>query len=147
MPLGHLYRVVGVIQNHYGKFQISDVKYDVIFGASNPKVYTAPVQKDYLLTFDSSKEYITQYSATLYTNATVVSSSVEDGILTIVATAQKRTKDGVSGEDKQFTFKVEVGENFTNNFTAGRTFSVKGYQYVKDSGEITVLAVTNFQLK
>ena len=147
MPLGHLYRVVGVIQNYYGKFQVSDVKYDVIFGASNPKVYTSPVQKDYLLTFDSSKEFITQYSATLYTNATVVSSSVEEGVLTIVATAQKRTNDGVSGEAKQFTFKVNVSENYTNNFTAGRQFSVKGYQYVKDSGEITVLAINNFQLK
>ncbi|MBE5765090.1 MAG: hypothetical protein E7339_05775 [Clostridiales bacterium] len=147
MSIGHLYRVVGVIQYYNGRFQISDVKYDVIFGANNPKVYTSPIQKNYLLTFDSSKGYIDQYSETLYTNATVVSSSVEEGILTIVATAQLRTKDGTSGTDKQFTFKVAVGEDFTNNFTAGKKFSVKGYQYVKDSGEITVLNLSNFQLK
>ena len=147
MPLGHLYRVVGVIQLHYGRFQVTGVQYDVIFGANNPKVYTAPVQKDYLLTFDSSRAFISQYSATLYTNATVVSSSVEDGVLTIVANAQQRTKDGLKEEVKQFTFKVEVGESFTNNFTAGKQFSVKGYQYVKDSGEITVLALANIQLK
>ena len=106
-----------------------------------------PIQKNYLLTFDSSKGYVDQYSETLYTNATVVSSSVEEGILTIVATAQLRTKTGTSGTDKQFTFKVAVSEDFTNNFTAGKKFSVKGYQYVKDSGEITVLNLSNFQLK
>ncbi|MBQ3571238.1 MAG: thermonuclease family protein [Clostridia bacterium] len=147
MPLGHLYRIVGVIQYYGGRFQVSDVKYSVIYGANNPKVYTAPVQKDYLLTFDSSEEFISQYSDTLYTNATVVSSSVEDGVLTIVANAQQRTTDGVKEEVKQFTFKVEVGESFTNDFTAGKQFSVKGYQYVKDSGEITVLALANIQLK
>ena len=147
MPLGHLYRIVGVIQYYGGRFQVSDVQYDVIFGANNPKVYTAPVQKDYLLTFNSSEAFISQYSDTLYTNATVVSSSVEEGVLTIVATAQLRTKDGVTGEAKQFTFKVEVGESFTNNFTAGKQFSVKGYQYVRGSGEITVLALANIQLK
>lgn len=146
MKIGHLYRVVGTIQYYGGAFQVSGINYDVIFGA-NRMDYTAPIQKDYYLTFDSSVSYIAQYSETLYTDVTVVSSSLEGTTLTIVGTASLVTKEGPSEEVETYTFKVEVGENYTNEFTQGKTFSVQGYQYVENSGEITVLNVSNFQLK
>ena len=146
MKIGHIYRIVGSIQYYYGSFQVSGVKYDVIFGANLPD-HTSPTQKNYLLTFNSSTSFISQYSETLYTDATVVSSSIEGTTLTIVGTAQLRTKDGVKENVETFTFNVEVPENYTNGFTAGKKFSVQGYQYVKDSGEITVLNIANFQLK
>ncbi len=146
MKIGHLYRVVGTIQMHYGNYQISGILYDVIYGA-NLMDHTSPIQKNYLLTFNSSTNYLTQYSDTLYTDATVVSSSIEGTTLTIVATAQKRMKDGVKEEVESFTFSVEVPANYTNEFTVGKQFSVKGYQYEENSGELTILNFADIQIK
>lgn len=146
MEVGHLYRVVGSVQFYGGQYQISGIKYDVIFGA-NRIDHTAPIQKNYFLTFDSSAEYYTQHNKTLFTDVTVVSSSLEGTTLTIVGEAQLRTKDGVKDTVETYTFSVEVPEGYTNNFTEGTKFSVKGYQYVENSGEITVLNIANFQLK
>ena len=142
MKLGHMYRIVGSIQKHYGEFQVSGVLYDTIYGDERMD-YTAPVQRDYFLKFDSSfatgDSYVSQYGDFLYGDVTVVSANVEGTTLTIVGTAQKRTKTGYKDEVKTFTFKVNVGENFNNTLKAGDKFSVSGYQYVAKSGEITIL--------
>ena len=138
MPVGHLYRVVGTIQMHNDKLQVSGITYNAIFGESNME-YTHPTQRNYYLTFDSTVTYRSNYSATLYTDVTVVSSSVENGTLTIVGTAYKRTKDGQEETPTTFTFNVAVAEGYVNNFVEGDTFSVRGYQYIKDSGIITII--------
>jgi len=154
MELGHLYRVVGTVQSHNGQIQISGITYDAIYGETNPD-YTHPIQRNYYLNFSSSESYIYNYRKTLYTDATVVSSSVENGVLTIKATARQRstTKDASGndvetlGDAMEFTFKVNVSEDFNNLFTTGVTFSVKGYQFEKDSGVITVIKYSDITLK
>ena len=145
MKVGHLYRVVGAIQYYNGKFQVSGINYDVIYGANRPD-YTAPIQKDYFLRFDSDYSYMTQLSDTLYGDVTVVSATVEGTMLTIVGTAKQRTMDGFKEETKTFTFKVEVPANYSNTIKAGDTFSTSGYQYVEKSGEITILSYSNIVL-
>lgn len=97
MELGHLYRVVGSIQKYSGKFQISGILYSPIYGKTNPE-YTAPIQENYFLTFDNNVTYTEHYYSTLFTDVTVVSSSVENNILTIVGTAQQRRKAGIVRE-------------------------------------------------
>ena len=145
MKLGHLYRVVGAIQYYGGKYQVSGINYDVIFGASRMD-YTAPTQMDYFLKFDSDATFITQYSDTLYGDVTVQSATLEGTTLTIVGKAQRRTKDGYAQEEKVYTFKVEVPENYTLTISEGDTFSTSGYQYVANSGVITILSYSNIVL-
>ena len=142
MKLGHMYRIVGSIQYYYGEYQVSGINYDVIFGADRMD-YTAPTQKNYHLTFDKDLKYISQYSETLYGDVTVVSATVEGTTLTIVGTAQQRTNDGYKDDVKTFTFKVQVAANYNCTIEAGDTFSTTGYQYVENSGEITILKYSN----
>ncbi len=147
MKLGHLYRVVGVIQKHNSAFQISDLKYDVIYGANQPNVYTHPVQKDYYLTFSSDFAYDTHYSQTLYSDVTVTEVTNADGVLTIVGTAGLRNKDGGVAEAKTFTFKVNTPEGYQDVIKTGSVFSTKGYQFEANSGIITVLNYSDIILK
>ena len=142
MKLGQLYKIIGSIQNYFGNFQVSGVVYNSLYGGtpgnSNPG-YTGSrvIQENYFLTFDSKEQMIDQYSKTLYTDVTVKSSEVKDGVLTIVGTTSKRTKTGVE-EAREFTYEVKVGDNFDNTFTAGKKFATKGYQLVDKSGKIVI---------
>lgn len=147
MKLGHLYRIVGTVQVHNGKLQISGLEYDAIFGESNPDKYSHPIQRNYYLTFNSGVTFISNYSDTLYTDVTVVSSTLEDGKLTINGTAFKVSRDGIGTEAVPYTFEVAVSADFVNNFTEGKTFSVKGYKFDTDSNVITVLNSSDITLK
>lgn len=142
MKLGHMYRIVGSVQYYYGEYQVSGINYDVIYGA-NRMDYTAPIQKNYFLKFDSDCAFMSQYSETLYGDVTVVSAELEGTTLTIVGTAKQKTKDGFNADEKTFTFKVEVAENYKPTLKVGDTFSTSGYQYVENSGEITILKYSN----
>ncbi len=146
MKVGHLYRVVGVIQKHNGTLQISGVTYDAIFGETNPE-YTHPVQKDYYLTFSSDFEYETHYSQTLYSDVTVTKVTNADGVLTIEGTAGLRNKDGSVAEAKTFTFKVNTPEGYQDVIEEGSQFSVEGYQFEANSGVITILNYSDINLK
>lgn len=146
MKIGHLYQITGNVQKHNGSFQICNIVYNAILQDQVPDG-TYILQRDYYLTFSSSAEYCDQYSATLYTDVTVKSSSVEEGVLTIVGTANQRAQDGKLVEDVltnevlefTFTFKVKVGEDYVNTFAEGTKFSVGGCQFIAKSNEITVL--------
>lgn len=137
MEVGHLYRIVGNVQKHNSKFQISGIQYSEIFGGTNPS-YTTPVQRNYYLTFDSQMDYVANYYSTLYTDITVVSASVANNELTIVGTAQQRRKNGPLETVVTFTFKVPVAQGYTNTFNIGDKFSVNGYQYEENSKQITI---------
>lgn len=143
MPIGHLYRIVGNVQKYNGKFQISGVIYETLFQMPE---FTYVTQYNYYLTFNSSMSYSTHYSATLYSDVTVTSATLEGTELTIVGTAQKRTKDGWK-EAETFTFKVTVAENYSDTIKAGDTFSVSGLQLEENSGIITVLRFSDIVLK
>ena len=142
MMLGHVYRVVGSIQYYGGQYQVSGIIYNEIFGA-NRMDYTHPTQYNYFLNFDSNAKFISQYGDMLHGDVTVVSATLDGTVLTIVGTSQLRTKNGFASEIKTYTFKVNVGENFNNTWKAGDKFSTSGYQYVENSGEITVLNYSN----
>lgn len=147
MKIGHLYKIVGTLQKHSNNLQVSGVKFDSIFGENQPNVYSNPIQKNYYLTFSNDEAFIANYSDTLYSEATVVSSETEGGVLTVTATAKQRTKEGFNEEEVTFTFIVKVDDGFVNNFTAGKTFGVKGYKFDKDKNEITVLKLSDIVLK
>lgn len=147
MPLGHYYRIVGTIASHYGNIQISGITYDTIYGEMRDD-YTHPVQKNYYLTFDTAIDYINNYSATLYSDAIVISSSVEDGVLTILAKAYKNGKDdNYATEATEFTFKVAVSEDYENVFTEGVNFAVRGYQFENGSGIIDVINYSDITVR
>lgn len=146
MKVGHLYRIVGVIQKHNSVLQVSGITYNSIYGENNPE-YTHPVQKDYYLTFSSDFSYDTHYSQTLYSDVTVTEVTNADGVLTIVGTAGLRNKDGGVAEAKTFTFKVNTPEGYQDVIKTGSVFSTKGYQFEANSGIITVINYSDIILK
>ncbi len=146
MEIGHLYRIVGNVQNYYGSFQISGILYDTFYGSKNP-AYTTELQYNYYLTFNSELTYNFRYVSTLYTDVTVVSATVEGSNLVIVGTAEQRTTSGTKGEAVQFTFTVPAPANGAQSFTVGRKFSVGGFQLVNDSHEITIPNYSDITLK
>ena len=142
MKIGQLYKLIGSVQKYGGTFQISGIVYNSLFGGNPDSADSGyegsrVLQANYFLTFDSSAEMIDQLNRTLYTDVTVKSSSVENGILTIVGSAAKRTSNGTL-ESQEFTYEVKVSDNFVNSFAEGTKFSVKGYQLVDKSGKIVI---------
>ncbi len=151
MKIGQLYKLIGSVQKYGTHFQISGIEYSSLFGGSigytNPGYSGSRVlQENYFLTFDSSVNMIEQYSKTLYTDVTVVSSEVKDGVLTIVGSTAKRSKSG-NGDAQEFTYEVKVSHGYVNSFTAGKKFSVKGYQLVDKSGKIVIPNISDITVK
>lgn len=143
MKLGHLYTIIGSVAKHYGDFQVTGILYDNIYGSSRPDEYTIPTQTNYFLRFDSDRAWQTNESSNLYGDVTVVSVTREGTTLTIVGEANQKTTSGYKDTATEFTFKVEVPENYSNTIQAGDTFSTYGYQYVAKSGIITITDYSN----
>lgn len=151
MKLGQLYELTGTIQKYGSDFQISGVVYNSMYGANPNKTYpgytgSRVVQENYFLTFNSDVTMIDQFNKTLYTDVTVKSAQVKDGVLTIVGTSAKRTADGI-GEAQEFTFETKVADGYVNTFEAGKKFSVQGYQFVDKSGKIVIPKVSDITTK
>lgn len=145
MEIGHLYTIIGTVDVHGSSFQIKGLTYSSRY---NQPGYTKVKQANYYLAFDNSIKYVDNYASTLYTNATVTSSKVENGVLTIVATAKQRTSDGTQDEEKTFTFKVKVSDDYVNDkYVEGAKFSVRGYQYTADSNVIDICKYSDLTLK
>ena len=142
MKLGHLYRIIGTIQKYNGNFQVSGVEYSEIY-QDQQEGGSYILQKNYYLTFNSSVSYITQYSATLYSSVTVTSIEEQDGVLTIVGTANKCGKNGYSEESETFTFKANVPDGYSVTLKVGDKFSVNGYQLEANSHVITIPNIRN----
>ncbi len=144
MPLGHLYRVVGNVQD-YGHYQISGIIFSLRYDQPS---YTKIVQRDYYMTFSSSVDYQNNYEDTLYSDVTIDSVSVEGGVMTIVGTTYQRTASGNVAQPSTYTFKVKVSEDTnTSMYYVGETFSVKGYQFEEDSKIIDILKLSDIVLK
>ncbi|MCM1042649.1 MAG: thermonuclease family protein [Corallococcus sp.] len=139
MELGHLYELIGNVAWHNDRYQITNVTPPNDY-YPDKKGFSKILQYNYYLTFSTSVGYADQYFSTLYTDVTVVSSSVEGSTLTIVGTANKRNKNGIGQDAVTFTFVTEVPQTFaTNPFTAGTKFSVSGYQFETNSRTISVV--------
>lgn len=143
MQIGHMYHFVGTVQKYNGKFQISGITYSSLF--QQPQLSYA-TQLNYYYTFDNSISYNGNFSATNYSDVTVESATVKDGVLTIVGSAQKKTASGL-GENETFTFTVNVADDFENTFKAGDKFSVTGLQMEYNSGNITIIDFSDIRLK
>jgi len=144
MKIGHMYEIVGNVAKYNGVFQISGVQYNSMY--DKPE-FTKVTQKDYHLTFNSSMNFISQYSQTLYTDLTVVRAEVEDGVLSINGIAQLRTKNGVKEEVKTFNIEVNVPESYVCNIGEGAKISLAGYQFVLNSGIINLQNYTDIIIR
>ena len=145
LKVGHLYTIIGDIQLYYGKFQLSGIKFSEVLPIKNG---TTLKQSNYYLTFDSSIDWIKQYSATLYSDITVTEvQSVANGKLTFTGTANQAKYGGYQDAVKTFTFTVTVPESYSGAISVGTTLSVRGYQYVANSGEITIINYSDITIK
>ncbi len=143
MMIGTKYVITGSIQEHGGSFQISGITYVPLQRGGD---YLTSLQKDYYMTFDTNKTYISPYGSSLLTDAVIIGASVEDNILTLSATAYVKSKDGNKGP-YEYTFKVPAPENVDCEQLVGRRFSTTGYQEVKDSKIINVLSYSNINFR
>ncbi len=145
MEIGHLYHIVGNVQNYYGSFQISGVSYDPIFGENNPS-YTTEMQYNYYLTFNSQINFNFRYAQTLYSDVTVVSVNKDGEKLVIVGKAQQMSEEGATGEEITFTFKVPAPKG-NADIAVGAKFSTCGFQLVTNSHEIEIAKYSDIQFK
>lgn len=145
MPLGHLYRVVGSVQKYNGRYQISGITFSLRYDQPS---YTKIAQRDYYMTFNSSVAYQDNYEDTLYSDVTIANVSLESGVMTIEGTTYQRTSSGNTEQSSTYTFKVKVAEGTdVSKYSVGKTFSVKGYQFVENSKIIDILKLSDIVLK
>ena len=144
MELGHLYRIIGTIQEWSNSFQISGI----MFGATG-KGYSKVSSSNYYMTFDSSKaeDYDARYGSSYYGDLTVTSVSLEGTTLTIEAKACRITStSGVDvSTEKTFTIKVEVTAGY-DGIHEGDTLALTGYQFTEYSNVINVVSMSNISI-
>ena len=142
MPLGHLYVIVGRVAKYSGAFQISGVSYSPIYENE-----THVVQYKYFVTFNSGIDYITQYSATLYSDITVTEVEVDGDTIKFKGETQKVTSDGLDEEVLTFSFSVTKPANYNDEIMVGSKIAVQAYQFVASSGEFTVLNYSDLRIR
>lgn len=150
MKIGHLYKIIGTVQEHSGSFQISGIIYDSFYQSTanyqNKLEGTFILQKNYYLTFDSSVTYSDNYSDTLYSNITVKKAETENGVMTITGKAN-RIVDGSKGDEIDVTIKVNVTENDNKKIYIGDVLSLRGYKLDAESDIITVPSLSDITKK
>lgn len=144
IKVGHMYHIVGFVDIHNGSLQIKGMSYSTRYQRDE---LTYVTQRNYYYIFDSNLAYMDNYSQALFTHATVKSSKVENGVLTITATAYQRNNGGQADEATTFTFKVKVAGNYVNELTEGTLFSVRGYQLTEKSNTIDIVDYSNIHIK
>lgn len=143
MKIGHLYQIVGNVQKYNGNYQISGITYSSLYQEPDN---THVKQSNYYWTFDSSVNYSDNNSATLYSDVTVTSVSVEGTVMTIVGTAQKCKKESYA-DATEFTFKVNVEAGYTTNLSVGSKFHANAYKFDKSENIWTIVSVDNIVKK
>lgn len=138
LKVGNMYTIIGTVQMHNGKLQISGVNYNPrLEGRLEDGTFT--VQENYYLTFDSSTKFIQQLSENLYSDLRVKSASVENGVLTIVADAnQVVNEDELDQNTIEFTLTVAVPEGYVCNIASGDRLKLSGYQFEPNSHKIFI---------
>lgn len=143
MEIGHLYQIVGSVQVHGGEYQVSGIVFNELFPRSDN---THVKQYDYYWTFDSGVSYTNNNSATLYSDVTVTSVSVEGTVMTVVGSAQKcNAKD--YADEEPFTFEVAVEEGYQPTLSAGNRFSANAYKFDADKNVWTIPSVNDIVKK
>lgn len=141
MKVGHHYKIVGTIQKYNGKFQVSGIDFVGKVGSNNNQ--TILLRENTFYIFDSALDLEPTrdkgtYSDTHYSNLTVSSVNLTDGVLTIVGTAYQIKSNGSYGQQAQFTIKYEVPADYTNTIKVGDSITAKGFRLNPDSNEITI---------
>lgn len=142
MKTGHLYRIYGRIQDHYGEFQLTGINYETIYDIEG---YTKVIQKDYYLSFNSNQTFVTQNSQTLYTDATATSVTTDGDYMIVTATANLRNKNGVNPDAVEYTFKIPT--SFELNIAVGSTFTCYAFQFEAGTKVLTVINKTDINVK
>ncbi len=140
MKLGHLYKIIGTIQNYNGSFQVSGITYrEVMSGDDDCKL----IQRNYYLTFNSSLTWKENFTRNVYTDLTITNlDSSEAGKLIITGTAQLRVDINEVGEKETFTITVQLKEGDTPSFKVGDKIRFGAYQFIVDSGELYVYSLS-----
>lgn len=143
MKLGHLYKIIGTVQNYNGTFQISGISYrEVKSGDEDCKI----IQKNYYLTFDSSLTWRENFTRNVYTNLTITNLDTSDpSKLVITGTAQLREDINELGEKQTFTITVPLKEGETSTLKVGDKISLGAYQFTVDSGELYVYSLSKIE--
>ncbi len=151
MKLGHMYKIIGTVQNYYGKFQISGVTFSSFY-ESTPAYQkklegTFIIQDNYYLTFNSSTEYTDHCSNTYYEDLTISTVSVENNVLTIVGSARKMIRGGLSEDSFEFTIQVNVADGYETTLMTGDKIRFSGYRLNSESDIITVPRILDISKK
>ncbi len=141
LKVGTKYKIVGFLQKHYDKFQISGVKYSDFGGDAD---YSKLLIKNYYLEFNDNKKYDVSWDKSLFSSA-LISAAVIDGEnikLTVTATELR------DEEAQNFTILVPNTNKLDGSKVAGlvgKKASFKGYQ--EEAGTVTVLKYSNIEFK
>lgn len=144
MKVGYKYSITGSISVHNGAFQLSGITFVAMQSGGD---YLTVVQRDYLLTFDSSKDYVAYYGTTLYNDASITSCKEENGNIILTGTSKNKSQRA-EGEEKIFTFIIPMPEEEIDvQSLIGKNIKLRGFQYEKDSKVINVLSYNDIFVK
>lgn len=151
MKVGHYYKIIGTVQKYSGQFQISGIVYNSLLQSKDSYREALSgswiLQKNYYLIFDSSVEYMDQFSECLYSNATVQSVDVQDGVLTLGIICNQITSGNQLADEFEYTIKVNVSDDYVSTYKVGDVISVSGYQLEEKSGIINVPSISDITKK
>ena len=141
LKIGNMYTLTGSVAKHNGTIQISGLTY-VAFQTGGD--YTYQVQKNYYCTFSSTKEYISYYGTSLYSEASVTAGEFKDGNIQLsISAINKKTET-----KETYTLIVPNTANIDNtelNQIIGRTIEFIGYQ--KETGIISVSSYSSITIR
>ena len=145
MALGDYYYISVTLQKYGESWQVSGIEYSDSF----PDAFTTSIeQRNYYLTFDSSKTYTDNHKRNFYSSVVVVGAPVYDAdskTLTFVGKAKGLKSAGFTGEEETFTFTVVVpnGTNYQTLINENARLTLTGLQLVRGSGEVMIINYTD----
>ena len=129
LKVGNEYQMTGVVQNHYGKFQISGLEY--LLGETGDG-YTYRTKANACVVFDSSISYVAKYLTNLKTDATITNAVVENSVLKLTVSAYTQTKKGHESTAETFEIQINVDANYDASQLLNK--SMKGVVYLTEDG-------------
>lgn len=146
MSVGNLYQIVGTLQKHDGRWQISGITLDNDEKGNTQSEKTWIAQRRYWIGFDSSTMSSIGSTSNAYSEVTVSSAELSGTTLTIKGTALWLDED--DGDPVNFTFTVTVPETYDGAIKEGSKLSIKDcYQFKEGSGEITISDYSKITVK
>ncbi len=139
MKIGNLYNIIGTVDTYNGDYQITGISYEELMPKEG---FTTVLKYNYYLTFNSDYMALfdVQYTGNFYSDLTVSSVSLSDGVLTIVGTANKLVAlNSFDSQSSQFTFTVKVPAGYNNKITEGTVLKLNGLMDEAHSGQYLII--------